>query len=247
MKFAWLIAFGLLSSSNARADARADLERMLAAVGGREAWAAATNTRNEAMQYRLAEPNVVRAVIHLDFDAPRYRIDTFGDDFKIARAANGDAHWRITRTGEVEPISDATWAEDQRWYAAHVYRTIHRLAEGDAALSVRTVDGRLEVVEDDKRLAWFKLDSRGEPYAFGAHADNAGTLSGPWTVRAGGILHPSWTSAADGSFRAAIVDLKFNVELSDAMFDRTLGPGQTVAATSLTPPRLGHKSITDLP
>lgn len=46
-----------------------------------------------------------------------------------------------------------------------------------------SAQGRLEVHEADSRIAWFALDARGEPYAFGAHGDEVGNLSGPFDLR----------------------------------------------------------------
>lgn len=199
--------------------AEQQVERLLEATGGRSAWAAVRSSRNEAMQYRPADPVVVRAIIHLDFEKPRFHIETLADSLRLVRVIDHEKHWRIDRQGAVVPVTNETLAADRRWYAAHVYRTIHRLAQRDPALTPRQAkDGRLEIVENAARLAWFKLDARGEPYAFGAHDDDAGTLCGPWTVSAGGIRHPAWTTSADGTFRAQIVRLSINPVLRDSMF-----------------------------
>ena len=50
------------------------------------------------------------------------------------------------------------------WYAAHVYRTIARVAKTrprDHALA--PADGRLQVMEAGKRIAWYRLNTEGEP------------------------------------------------------------------------------------
>jgi hypothetical protein len=230
---AFFLGFGLffsLAVGAATTTADADLERLLAAVGGREAWAAAVNTRNDSQQNRVADPVEVRAVIHIDFVQPRVRIETTGPDLHLIRAIDGDTHWRKTREGAIEPLPEQTLADDRRWYAAHVYRTLHRLAKRDPALSVRHgQDGRLEVVENGARLAWFKLDARGEPYAFGAHDNDAGTLSGPWIHRVQGIRHPAWVSSPDGTWRAMLKDLQVNVSLPDTLFAR---PKDTAASSA---------------
>ena len=50
-------------------------ERMLAALGGRAAWAQARSTLNDSQQNWDGEPPVLRVVITLDFERPRFRID----------------------------------------------------------------------------------------------------------------------------------------------------------------------------
>lgn len=205
----------------ASADAMALAERMLAALGGREAWARVRTTRNDSQQNRAAEPTVVRAVITMDFVAPRLRIDTTAPGLVLARVLDHDRHWRRTRDGRVVPWPEEVLAEERRWYAAQVYRTVHRIAANDPALSLRRAqDNQLEVIEGGARLAWYRLDARGEPYAFGAHADEVGTVCGPWEHEAGGIRHPVWTARPDGTWRALLKLLEVNVPLTPELLAR---------------------------
>jgi len=192
---------------------------MLAALGGREAWAAARNSVNDSQQNRAGEPPVVRAVITMDFARLRFRIETTGPDLHLIRVIDGDRHWRKTREGRIEPVPEEVLEEDREWYSGHVYRTIHRLARRDPALHLTEgTDGRLEVHENGKRIAWFKLDTRGEPYAFGAHGNDLGSLCGPWEFEEAGIRHPLWVSSADGTWRAMVKSLAVNVDFADELF-----------------------------
>ncbi len=205
--------------------AEGEAERMLAAVGGRAAWAAVKNTVNDSQQNRATgEFPVVRAIITIDFERPRVRFETRGPNLDLVRVIDGGKHWRRNREGKIGPIPDDALADDRKWYAGHVYRTIHRVAARDPAISlVLGKDGRLEVMEkagteSAKRIAWFKLDPRGEPYNFGAHENDIGTLSGPWDFEQGGIRHPLWVSNPDGTWRANIKTLAINVPLNDELF-----------------------------
>ena len=200
--------------------AEAEAERMLQAIGGRGAWAAVKNTVNDSQQNRAAgEFPVVRAIITIDFERPRVRIETRGPNLDVVRVIDGEKHWRRNREGKIGPIPDDALADDRKWYAGHVYRTIHRIAARDPAISLGLgKDGRLEVVEGGKRIAWFKLDPRGEPYNFGAHENDIGSLSGPWDAQEGGIRHPIWVSSPDGTWRANLKVLAINVPLKDEMF-----------------------------
>jgi hypothetical protein len=195
-------------------------ERLLAALGGRATWAAARNTVNDSLQNRLEEPTVVRAVITMDFTQPRFRIETTGPGLHVIRVVDGERHWRLTREGRVEPVPAETLADDRRWYTAHVYRTLHRVAKRDRALTLSTTGkDRLAVLEGGRRIAWYALDARGEPYAFGAHDDEVGSICGPWSFERGGIRHPIWVARPDGSWRARVQDLAVNVPLDQALFD----------------------------
>jgi len=205
------------SQEDSAAEAVAD--RMLGAIGGRAAWAAVTSTVNDSRQNRLTEPTVVRAVITMDFTRRRFRIETTGPALHLIRVIDGERHWRLNRQGVIEAVPPTVLAEDREWYAGHVYRTIHRIAARDRAIQLRLSDReRLEVHEAGARIAWFALDARGEPYAFGAHGDNIGSICGPWTVERDGIKHPAWVARPDGSWRAALLDLSVNVELADSVF-----------------------------
>lgn len=199
-------------------------DRMLAALGGRDHWAALTSLVNDSQQNRAGEPPVVRAVITMDLQRPRFRIDTTGPGLRLVRVVDGERHWRLNREGVIEPVPAEILADDRQWHAGHVYRTLHRVARRDPALSLGiAADGRLEVHEDGKRIAWYKLDVRGEPYAYGAHADDIGSIFGPWEFEHSGIRHPLWVSSPDGTWRAHIKSLRTNVVLDDAFFAEPSG------------------------
>jgi hypothetical protein len=194
-------------------------ERLLAALGGRAAWAALHSTLNDSQQYRTEEPVEVRAVIRMDFKRPRWRIETTAPGLRLIRAVDGDRSWRLSREGRIEALSDATLQGDTDWYAGHIYRTIHRMASRDPLLVLRRgADGRLEVHEAGRRVAWMRLTAAGEPYAYSGLGDGAGSICGPWTAVDQGIRHPAWTAVADGSWRSTLNRLQANVALLDADF-----------------------------
>lgn len=215
-----------LGADSAVETAEQRAERMLGALGGRAAWASARNTVNDSLQFRLVEPTVVHAVITMDFTQPRFRIETTAPNLRVVRVIDGDRHWRLTREGRVEPVPAETLAEDRRWYAAHVYRTLHRVAARDPALSLATTGtDRLAVLEAGKRIAWYALDARGEPYAFGAHEDEVGSICGPWSFERGGLRHATWVARPDGSWRAQVQDLAVNVPLEPETFEQPAKAG----------------------
>ena len=214
------LSFAFLPAAARSADAEGLADRLLAALGGRAAWAAATATVNDSRQDWDGEPSVLRVVITMDFERPRFRIETRAEDLHLVRVIDGDRHWRLTREGAVEPVSGATLAEDRRWYAAHVYRTLHRVAKRDPSLALAVGrDGRLEVHEAGRRLAWYRLDRRGQPYRYGTYDDEDGSIFGPWEVERGGIRHPLWVAREEGKWRAMLVRLDVNPVLDDSLFE----------------------------
>lgn len=225
----WFAAFSLLLISSGAygqaADASALAEKMLERLGGRAAWAELRNTVNGSQQNRAGEPTVVYAVITMDFEQPRFRIETSAQDLHLVRVINGKDSWRLRRSGQIEAVPESLFEDDMKWYAAHLYRTIHRLAARDPALEVRAgMDGRLEIFSNHERILWFKLDAKGEPYAFGAWDDDVGSLSGPWDFTKDGIHHPRWVSNKDGTWRASVKALEVNVPLHASLFTRPDGP-----------------------
>lgn len=201
--------------------AEALTERMLEALGGRAAWAGASGTINDSQQNRTGEPAELRSVITMDFTRPRFRIENRAPGFFSERVVDGERSWRRTSAGLIEDLPADFYAEEMRWYGAHLYRSLHRIAARDPALAYRLgADGRLEVLEDGVRLIWLRLDARGEPYAFGQWDDETGSICGPWTFEAGGLRHPAWVSSPDGTWRAAIKALSVSPALPDALFAR---------------------------
>jgi hypothetical protein len=213
-----------LSAAATANDAEALAQRMLDALGGRAAWAAATNTVNDSQQNWDGDPPVLRVVITMDFEHPRIRIETRGIGIHLIRVVDGDRHWRLTRDGRIAPVSDETLAIDRRWYQGHIYRTLHRIARRDPALRLSIgADGRLEVHEGSSRIAWYLLDRGSQPYRYGAHDDDVGGIFGPWEAEAGGIRHPVWVTNDGGKWRAMLKRLEVNVPLDDALFAPPLG------------------------
>lgn len=216
---ATLIPFSTAYGQEQGADELAD--KMLERLGGRTAWASLKNTINGSQQNRAGEPTVVYAVITMDFEQPRFRIETTSQGLHVIRVINSKNSWRLRRSGKIEDVPGKLYADDMGWYEAHLYRTIHRVAARDPRLSLGTgTDGRLEVSSGGKRILWFKLDAKGEPYAFGSGDDDIGTLCGPWDFIKDGIHHPRWVSNPDGTWRAAVKALDINVPLHDSAFVR---------------------------
>ena len=209
----------------ASSDAEQLAEKMLASLGGRDAWARARNTVNDSRQDWDGDPPELRVVITMDFERPRLRIETWGKDLHVIRALDGESHWRRARDGQIGPVSEQVLEIDRKFWAGHVYRTLHRVARRDPAISLAIgKEGRLEVHEAGRRIAWYQLDRRGQPYQYGAHEDEVGGIFGPWEREAGGIRHPVWVTRDGGKWRAMLNRLEVNVPLEAAIFEKPAKP-----------------------
>lgn len=203
------------------AEAEALASKMLEAIGGREAWAGLRNTVNGSQQNRVDEPTEVYAVITMDFERPRFRIETTAPGLHLVRVIDGKDSWRQGRDGKVVDVEVDFYADEMRWYASHLYRTIQRVAARDPALSLSVGDdGRLEVYEKGQRMRWFRLDAAGVPYRFGSFDDDVGAICGPWDFVQDGIHQPNWVSNSDGTWRASVQALSVNVPLRVHVFAR---------------------------
>jgi hypothetical protein len=217
-----------IASASSPPNPEALAERMLEALGGRGNWARTRGTINDSQQNRPAEPTVVRSVITMDFERPRFRIETTGPDgLHLIRVISEGASWRLTRAGVVEPLPPEALADDLSWFRTHVYRTLHRIARRDPAITLALgAPDRLDVLESGQPLLWYRLDARGEPYAFGRPGE-PGTLCGPWEFEKEGIRHPIWVSNTDGTWRANIKGLVVNPVLAEEQFAKPAPAART--------------------
>lgn len=209
-------AFGvslLLCSTGVVADpgpdpARAAADRLVAAMGGAEAWSRARGlvirARHWEAQYEAPYDNLIQ----MSLDEPRMRFEGDSATMKRRRAVAGNAGWRVSETRELGPMTAEQVADDLRWWEAHAYRNIGRLARRDPTLvSKLAADGRLELHRPDGvRLVWYRLNAAGEPVAFGAWDNERGSVFGPLVERGGGTRLPAWVASSDGTFRAILVE-----------------------------------------
>ena len=81
-------------------------DRMLERLGGRTLWAELRNTINGSVQNRVEEPVAVYSVITMDFQKPRFRIETTAQDLHLIRVIDGENSWRLRRAGNIEDVPE---------------------------------------------------------------------------------------------------------------------------------------------
>jgi hypothetical protein len=187
-------------------------------MGGRDAWAAVRSYTIRATHYEGNRAPFANAIWN-DLAAPRVRIEAQGPDLDVRRALDGERAWRL-RDGQPAPLTAEQVHDEQRWWEANIYRTLHRLASRDPELTTRAVgENRLEIFRaDGVRLNWFELNVRGEPLRFGTWDGETGTLFGPLSQH-GPVKCPKWGTNATGTWRYEVVELLVSSEPSRARFD----------------------------
>lgn len=209
-----LAAFGallLLMSPIAAADSdsgREAADRLVAAMGGAEAWSKARGLVMRAVHWEADLEAPYDNLIQMSLDEPRMRFEGDSAVMKRRRAVVGDTGWRVSEVRELSPMTPEQVVDDLRWWEAHAYRKIGRLARRDATLTPKlAADGRLELYRPDGvRLMWYRLNASGEPVAFGAWESESGAVFGPLVEREGGVKLPAWAASADGTFRAILTE-----------------------------------------
>ena len=195
----------------ASANAEQRRDALLEAMGGAAVWREVIGARISATHYSTATRLPYRNVIWNDFRRFRLHIEASNIELLRVFSYDGESGWRDDGSN-VTQIAPARVAEERAWWSANVYRTLHRLAMPDPALSVRLLgDGRLAVFEQGKGLlAWVALNAVGEPLRFGTEENGPGTLFGPLASHASGARYPRWGSDSSGSWRYEVHDAEFS-------------------------------------
>ncbi|MDX2143752.1 MAG: hypothetical protein SFV19_10385 [Rhodospirillaceae bacterium] len=189
---------------------RAMAERLLAAMGGRDAWKGVAGLRVDATHHQTDQPAPYSNTIWNDFTRPRLRFEARNAQLHSIIEIDGDTGWRQRDSGPQQPLTPERIADERAWWGSNIYRTLQRLAADDPSLMLRAAqtDG-LEIWESEtKRLNWFRLNPAGEPVLFGTGASDAGTVFGPLAEGPGGIRYPRWGASQDGGFRYEITSVQ---------------------------------------
>lgn len=199
------LAAALMAHEAGTGDADARLEKLLEAMGGRAAWAAAQAIKVDATHYSTSLRLPHRNEIWNDFAAPRLRILATSEEMDRELVLEGDTGTRRDRA-ETRPLAIAEITEHRRWWESNVYRTLHRVAKSDPDLSVRMIGpNRIAVFrKDGVRLNWLELNQQHEPILFGAWDADTGTVFGPLTASSSGMKHPKWVTSGDGTWRVEL-------------------------------------------
>lgn len=194
------------------------VDTLLAAIGGRSAWAEAKGYRVDAVHYLAGEQTSFRNAILLDFSRPRLRIESDQGGSWRARIVLENEGVRITET-ERRDLTATEIADEHSFWHSNIYRSFHRLAVGE--LTARA-DGDLLIVEENGQfLLWIRQNAIGEPIAFGTNLNSEGTVFGP-LMQAGRLRFPSFSIRDGGRWRAIIRSFVVDPELSNSALEHPI-------------------------
>jgi len=203
---------------------------MLAALGGRRAWAEARSLRVELRGFYARESRPWTEVFWIDLESPRGRFELRGGDADRTIAWTPEGGWE-ERDGAVEPIPAARHEIEMEYWRRQPAVLLHQLAQGKVGFTPATEadEKTIQVVDlaTAEPLARFTVNLQAEPTKWttqlGEHAIDH--LLGPLATF-GEIRFPRWGGSVDGVWRYEHV----SVEISPAPFDAPLEPPSAPAA-----------------
>jgi hypothetical protein len=208
-----LATVSLHAAESESGEARAD--RLLAAMGGREAWARTKSVIIAATHYNLTAPTTYANRIVNDFIRPRVLFEAHAPGWDRWSSLDGESgNYRRNQEAVIPRPADRI-ASDFEWWKTNLYRTLHRLAIRDADLTVHAVESdRLEIHDKGKRLNWFRLSADGSPVLYGTGENSAATIIGPLKTAGNGVRYPLWGAGDLGGWRYQIDNFVPNPALS---------------------------------
>lgn len=213
-----LLSILLITSALPAAEAEtaaARVDRLLEAMGGREAWALTKAVIVEATHYSLTAPTTYSNRIVNDLIQPRALFEGKAPGWERWSSLLGDSGDYRRDQEAVTPRPPDRIAADFEWWKSNFYRTLHRLAARDPDLTAQAVDeDRLEIYDQGKRLNWFRLNADGAPVLFGTGENTTATIMGPLQTARNGVRYPRWGAGEFGAWRYQIDRFIANPALS---------------------------------
>ena len=147
-------------------DLRVEINKMLNAVGGREAWANATGFTMSEILYSDERELPVMRHYWVDFKSPRIMEKAEGRGLLQTRALNEDTGWTV-RNGALSSWDEATVTGWKGFWPGIPTRIFHLLAIDDPGVTPVWRDGVIDIFIDGQRVVWIATDDAGTPVAYG--------------------------------------------------------------------------------
>jgi hypothetical protein len=175
-------------------------ERLLASVGGRQAWTNRTFIVEERGYLRSGD--VAELTISRDFSARTRLLRRTTPSVTLIEWLSPSGGW-TSRNGSVTPLSPEDLAIELQGLNQEPYAIYHRLAHNDSTLRVELRDNALYVYESGERLlCWFNLDARSGLVGWGNFYD--GSINQHWygPLTSFGVANlPKFGAQSTGGFR----------------------------------------------
>lgn len=178
------------------------VDRMFAALGGRDLWAEARSLHTIERSRHPSYGDGIETAMWHDLEQPGEYAHMIHPEVEIKRGWNEDSGW-TQRDGELRDYSDKELEKRKFDWYSDVYTLYHQLAKSERSLTVRTAapDGFDVLDEKAKKIATFRLSPEGQvyyweqvggekpiAYIYGPHRDF------------GEVSFPDWGTTKDGGW-----------------------------------------------
>lgn len=199
------------------AEAIALADEMVAAMGGREAWATAAWLHAKERAFSLNHKNALKheAWRGLQIQGARYRVKS--DEIAYEQAWTTERGARVLN-GEYLEFDEERLADEVNFWPREIYTMYHRFAVGDDALRLIKEEGRsfrVEHAETAAPMGRFSISPEGGPvvWSSGDTDDDVTYVYGP-LKSFGEIKLPAWGAQTNGAWRFNYTDASLH---SDAL------------------------------
>lgn len=182
-------------------EALARVDVMLGQLGGKALWA---KTRSLYTMERARHPRYgdgIVATFWRDLESPAERAEIKHAKLDVQYAWNREGGWVLSDGHVRDYDADEIAARVDNW-ASEIYTLFHRLAAGDPALTVKSLDhnGFRVLDENLEKIGDFRLTADGALYYWQQYGnDPVAFIYGP-NKAFGEVRFPDWGTAVDGSW-----------------------------------------------
>ena len=169
-----LVLTGLLLMSVAQANPAQDLaEKMLAALGGAEAWRDAAVVHPTAVNHHpQARLPYIQEYWYFT-KAPRHVVKINNHDMQRMRSYTEAGGWSIVE-GDVRPFSEERLSREILSWQQSIWHKMSLLAKGSADLRLTMADdGSVEFYESGQFIGWIEIGEDGAPRRHGGIEDRS--------------------------------------------------------------------------
>lgn len=144
-----------------------EVEKLLEAVGGRDAWADAHGFIMYEVLYSANQDLPVYRQYWIDFKQPRIQYTSKGQGFFNRYVLNVDHGWS-SMDGEIEDWEAGMVGGFSHFWRGIPTRVFHMLASNDPSIRAELRDDQvIDIYHNGERVVWIATDPEGKPVAYG--------------------------------------------------------------------------------
>ncbi|WP_411029261.1 hypothetical protein [Spongiimicrobium sp. 3-5] len=204
------------SSANERPK---EIEQLLEAVGGQEAWA-------EAKGFHMLEIAHFGSLKHplireywVDFEKPRIKESTQGILRRQVQALNVDSGWTDREDQELKTWSTSTVGQWNSFWPGIPTRIFHLIAKKDPGLTYNVYEDRIDFFVEGNFAVWIATDVNGNPLAYGRSKNHLETHFLGEILPYGPVNLWKDASEPGGQWKVVMVDYELLSDMSEVSYD----------------------------